>query len=123
MKSLADLAAIREKMKAQVGLRREHENFISVVVGMGTCGIAAGARDVLAAFVEEAAKEDLGKVIVTQSGCIGLCACEPVVEVTIPGQEKVTYVNVTAEKAREIMERHIRGGEAVTAYMADAANN
>ena len=90
MKSLAELAAIRDKMKDKVAIR-EGSGAIRVVVGMATCGIAAGARPVLASFVEEVAKEGLTeKVTVTQTGCIGLCQYEPIVEVMEPGKPKVT---------------------------------
>lgn len=116
MKSLADLAAIREKMKNKVGLRSDHEEGTRIVVGMATCGIAAGARPVLNAFVEEAAKIENGSVIVTQTGCIGICQYEPVVEVMEPGKDKVTYVNMTAEKAKEVMDKHIRGGHVISDY-------
>ena len=90
MKSLAELAAIREKMKNKVSLR-EGENEIRVVVGMATCGIAAGARPVLSAFVEAVNKEELNdKVTVSQTGCIGICQYEPVVEIFEAGKEKTT---------------------------------
>ena len=87
MKSLAELAAIRDKMKDKVAIR-EGSGAIRVVVGMATCGIAAGARPVLASFVEEVAKEGLTeKVTVTQTGCIGICQYEPVVEVFEDGKD------------------------------------
>lgn len=99
MKSLAELAAIREKMKDKVAIR-EGNNEIRIVVGMATCGIAAGARPVLNTFVEEIAKEDLtDKATVSQTGCIGICQYEPVVEVYEQGKEKVTYVKITPDKA------------------------
>lgn len=116
MKSLAELAAIKEKMQNKVVMREGSED-IRVVVGMATCGIAAGARPVLNAFVEEVDKEGLsGKVIVTQTGCIGICQYEPVVEVFEAGKEKVTYVKMTAEKAREVVEKHLKGGNVVAEY-------
>ena len=115
MKSLAELNAIRDKMKNKVAVRKEHEG-TRVVVGMATCGIAAGARPVLNAFVEGVAKENLTDVTVTQTGCIGICQYEPVVEVMIPGQEKVTYVKMTAEKAREVIEKHLKNGTPVAEY-------
>ena len=101
MKSLAELKAIRDKMQNTVGLRKEDadEQATRVVVGMATCGIAAGARPVLAAFTDEVAKRNLHHVMVTQTGCIGICQYEPVVEVMEPGKEKVTYVKMTPEKA------------------------
>ncbi len=116
MKSLAELAAIREKMKDRVVLR-EGQGDIRVVVGMATCGIAAGARPVLSAFVEGVANEGLSdKVTVTQTGCIGICQYEPVVEVFEAGKEKVTYVKMTAEKAKEVIEKHLKGGSVVSEY-------
>lgn len=116
MKSLAELAAIREKMKNRVVLR-EGQGDIRVVVGMATCGIAAGARPVLSAFVEGVANEGLSdKVTVTQTGCIGICQYEPVVEVFESGKEKVTYVKMTAEKAKEVIEKHLKGGSPVVEY-------
>lgn len=116
MKSLAELAAIREKMKNRVVLR-EGQGDIRVVVGMATCGIAAGARPVLSAFVEGVANEGLSdKVTVTQTGCIGICQYEPVVEVFESGKEKVTYVKMTADKAKEVIEKHLKGGSPVVEY-------
>lgn len=116
MKSLAELAAIKEKMQSKVVLR-EGSNDIRVVVGMATCGIAAGARPVLNTFVEEVAKEGLSdKVMVTQTGCIGVCQYEPVVEVFEAGKDKVTYVKMTAEKAKEVVEKHLKGGKVIDEY-------
>ncbi len=121
MKSLAELQAIREKMKDKVVLR-EGSNDIRVVVGMATCGIAAGARPVLNAFVEEVNKEGLSsRVTVSQTGCIGICQFEPVVEVYEAGKEKVTYVKMTAEKAKEVVEKHIKGGKVIAEYTVDRA--
>ena len=120
MKSLAELAAIRDKMKNKVVLR-EGTNDTRIVVGMATCGIAAGARPVLNAFVEainEAALVDT--VTVSQTGCIGICQYEPVVEIFQPGKEKVTYVKMTAEKAQKVVEEHIKGGKVVEEYTIGA---
>ena len=115
MKSLEELKAIKAKMQDKVNLRTSSAQ-TRVVVGMATCGIAAGARPVLAAFVEginEAGLSD--NVIVTQTGCIGICQNEPVVEV-FNGEDKVTYVKMTAERAKEVIEKHIKGGNVVTEY-------
>ena len=121
MKSLAELAAIREKMKDKVAIR-EGSGQIRVVVGMATCGIAAGARPVLNAFVEGVSEAGISdKVTVTQTGCIGICQYEPVVEVFEKDKEKVTYVKMTAEKAKEIIEKHIKGGAPVTEYTIGAS--
>ncbi len=119
MKSLAELAAIREKMQDKVLIRENHGN-LRIVVGMATCGITAGARPVLNAFVEGITKEGLTeKATVVQTGCIGLCQYEPVVEV-YNGDEKVTYVKVTAEKVGRIIEEHIKNGKVVTEYTIGA---
>ena len=116
MKSLAELQAIKERMKSKVVLR-EGTNEIRVVVGMATCGIAAGARPVLNTLVEEVNNQNLyEKVTVTQTGCIGFCQLEPIVEVYEPGKEKVTYVKMTSEKAKEVVEKHLKGGNVVTEY-------
>mgnify|MGYP005960927329 FL=1 len=116
MKSLEELAAIRDKMKSTVVLR-EGRNAIRIVVGMATCGIAAGARPVLNTFVEEVNKQGLlDKATVTQTGCIGICRFEPVVEVYEAGKEKVTYVKMTPEKAQRVVAEHIKGGKVVAEY-------
>ena len=116
MKSLAELQAIKEKMRDKVILR-EGVNSVRVVVGMATCGIAAGARPVLNALVEGVNKEGLTeKVTVSQTGCIGICQLEPIVEVFEPGKEKTTYVKMTPEKVKRVMAEHIKGGNIVTEY-------
>lgn len=123
MKTLAELAAIREKMQSKVVLR-EGEAATRVVVGMATCGIAAGARPVLNAFVDGVNNAGLNdKVTVTQTGCIGICQYEPVVEVFEEGKEKVTYVKLDAAKAAEIVEKHLKGGAVVTEYTIGAYKN
>lgn len=116
MKSLAELQAIRDKMQGQIGLRGEEENITRVVVGMATCGIAAGARPVLNAFVDGVAEKGLSAVMVTQTGCIGLCKYEPIVEITVPGQEKVTYIEMTPEKVKEVIDKHLVRGTVVSEY-------
>ena len=116
MKSLAELQAIKERMKSKVVLR-EGSADVRIVVGMATCGIAAGARPVLNAFVELVNAEALSdKVTVTQTGCVGLCQYEPIVEVYEADKEKVTYVKMTADKAKEVVEKHLKGGKVVTEY-------
>ncbi len=116
MKSLAELKAIRDKMQGQVGIRGEEENMTRVVVGMATCGIAAGARPVLTALSDMVQAKAMNNVSVTQTGCIGLCMYEPIVEVMEPGKDKVTYVKMTPEKAAEVVEQHLIGGKVVTKY-------
>ena len=116
MKSLEELMAIRDKMQEKVAVRNASDN-IRVVVGMATCGIAAGARPVLNAFVEGVANEGLtDRVTVTQTGCIGICQYEPIVEIHEKDKEKVTYVKMTADKAKEVIEKHLKGGAPVTEY-------
>ena len=122
-KTLAELQAIRDSMKDKVSLRNGTTG-MRVVVGMATCGIAAGARPVLNAFVEEVNNQGLTeKATVTQTGCIGICQYEPVVEIFEAGKEKVTYVKMTAEKARRVVEEHIKGGKIVHEYTIGAAQN
>ncbi len=116
MKSLEELKAIRDKMKDKVVLR-EGSSQKRVVVGMATCGIAAGARPVLNAFVEEVNREGLaGSVTVSQTGCIGICQFEPVVEVFEAGKEKTTYVKMTPEKAARVVKEHLASGKVVSEY-------
>ena len=118
MKSLQELAAIREKMKDKVALREAGDNTVRIVVGMATCGIAAGARPVLSQFVEEINNAGLSdKVTVTQTGCIGICQYEPVVEIFENGKEKTTYVKMDAEKAKRVVAEHIKGGKVVSEYI------
>ena len=122
MKSLEELKAIKAKMQDKVVLRTSSGD-VRIVVGMATCGIAAGARPVLNAFVEGVSEAGLGdSVIVTQTGCIGICQYEPVVEVYMPNAEKVTYVKMTAERAKEVIEKHIKGGKPVAEYTIGALN-
>ena len=121
MKSLAELKAIRDRAQAEMQMRQENPNAARVLVGMATCGIAAGARPVLNAFVEEIAKRGLKDVTVTQTGCIGICQYEPVVEVEIPGEEKVTYVKMTPEKAVKVVNDHLVNHNVVTEYTIGTA--
>ena len=118
MKSLEELAAIRNKMQNVVNLRSEASDCTRIVVGMATCGIAAGARPVLKAFSDGIQEKGIKDVMVIQEG---LCQYEPVVEVITPGKEKVTYVNMTSEKAVEVIEQHIIGGNVVTKYTINSA--
>ncbi|HIY09806.1 MAG TPA: (2Fe-2S) ferredoxin domain-containing protein [Candidatus Anaerofilum excrementigallinarum] len=121
MKSLQELAAIRDRMKQTVSTREAAHDSVRVVVGMATCGIAAGARPVLNAFTEEVARRELHDVLVTQTGCIGICQYEPVVEVFMPGKEKVTYVKMTPEKAVRVVGEHLVGGTPVAEYTIGGA--
>ena len=120
MKSLAELKAIREKMQNQVSLRSESADQTRVVVGMATCGIASGARPVLTALSDAVQTKGLTNVSVIQTGCIGLCQYEPIVEVLEPGKEKVTYVKMNPEKALEVLEKHLIGGQVISDYTISA---
>ena len=121
MKTLQELAAIRESMKNKMDLRSESDAEFRVVVGMATCGIAAGARPVLTAFLEEVAKRELKNVTVTQTGCIGVCRLEPIAEVYVPGEEKVTYVKLTPEMVPRIVSEHLVNHNPVAEYTIGAA--
>ena len=113
MKSIAELEAIRKKAQEDVKLRYEgDQDGIRVVVGMATCGIAAGARPVMMAFVEEVNKRQLKNVVVTQTGCMGSCRLEPMAEV-YHGGKRVTYVKLTAEDVRKIVAEHLVNGHVV----------
>jgi NADP-reducing hydrogenase subunit HndB len=121
MKSLEELKLIRERAREQMSLRKDNGDSIRVVVGMATCGIAAGARPVLTAFLDEVARRGLKDVIVTQTGCIGVCRLEPIVEVTLPGEEKVTYVKMSPEKVPLVVSEHLVNHRVVEAYTIGAA--
>lgn len=115
MKTIQELEEIRKKTLERINIRKEREG-TRVVVGMATCGISAGARPVLKALVEEVNKRGLQGVIVSQTGCIGICEYEPIVEVYRPGEEKVTYIKMTPEKVARIVVEHIVNGNVVTEY-------
>ena len=120
MKSIKDLQAIRERALASVNVRKE-EDGIRVVVGMATCGIAAGARPVMLQFVEEVNRRNLQNVTVSQTGCIGMCRYEPMVEILQPGKEKVTYVHVDPDKVSRIVTEHLVNGRPVMEFTITAA--
>lgn len=121
MKSLAELEAIRQRTLDKVSMRKDAEEGVRVVVGMATCGIAAGARPVMLAFMEEINKRKLTNVTVSQTGCIGVCRLEPMVDVMVPGQEKVTYVRLKPEMVGRIVAEHIVNGRPVTEFTIGAA--
>ena len=121
MKSMAELEAIRQKTLENIAMRKEVHDAARVVVGMATCGIAAGARPVMLAFMDEIAKRHLDHVTVSQTGCAGMCRLEPVVDVYVPGQEKVTYVKVTPDMVPRIVTEHIVNGRTVEEYTIGAA--
>ena len=121
MKSVEELLAIKNKVKGQMNVRSENdEGSIRVLVGMATCGIAAGARPVLNALVEEVAKRNLSNVYIAQTGCIGVCQYEPIVEIVEPGKEKVTYCKMTPEKAVRVVADHLVNGQPVAEYTIGA---
>ena len=121
MKSIEELLAIKQKAQAQIAARdADGQDGIRVVVGMATCGIAAGARPVLKALTDEIAKRGVKHVSVTQTGCIGMCQYEPIVEVFEPGKEKVTYVKMTAEKVAKVVNEHLVNGNPVVEYTVGA---
>ncbi len=114
--NIEELKKIRENMQREMDLR-VGEKAIKIVVGMGTCGIAAGARPVLAAIKEELARQHAENVTVTQSGCAGFCEQEPLVDVFRPGENKVSYGKVNPEKARKIVAEHIIGGRVLKEFV------
>ena len=118
MKSIADIKAIREKMQSEIILRDSDDaKETRIVVGMATCGISAGARPVFNTLIDEVAKRNLTDVKVTRTGCLGMCKLEPIVEVFVPNQEKVTYIHVDSEKAKEIIVNHIVNGNVCKDYL------
>ncbi len=120
MKTLEELMALRDAAKANLTARDDSTEITRVVVGMATCGIAAGARPVMNKFVEETAKRNLTNVTVAQTGCIGMCQYEPIAEVMVPGKEKVTYVQLTEEKVARIVVDHLVNGNPVAEYTVGA---
>ena len=123
MKSLAELQAIRNRMIEQVNMRKDDNIDTRIVVGMATCGIAAGARPVMLEFVEELKRRGLENVTVAQTGCIGMCRLEPMVDVYLPGQEKVTYVHMNPEKVARVVAEHIVNGRPVQEYTIGATED
>ena len=120
MKSLAELQAIRNRMIEQVNMRKDDNIDTRIVVGMATCGIAAGARPVMLGFIEELKKRGIDNVTVAQTGCVGMCRLEPMVDVYVKGQEKVTYVHMTPEKVARVVNDHIVNGRPVDEYTIGA---
>ena len=120
MKSLAELAAIRARMMDQVNLRKDDNVDTRIVVGMATCGIAAGARPVMLAFIEELKRRGIENVTVAQTGCVGMCRLEPMVEVYVKDQEKVTYVHMSPDKVARVVGEHIVNGRPVDEYTIGA---
>ena len=123
MKSLAELEAIRKATFSKMSVRKEDSDTIRVVIGMATCGIAAGARPVMLSFMDEIQKRQLNNVTVSQTGCVGMCRLEPMVDIILPGKEKVTYVHVKPEMVPRIVTEHIVNGNPVQEYTIGAAEN
>ena len=119
MKSIADLEKIRKEALEKINIRKENDG-TRIVVGMATCGIASGARPVMMALVEEVKKRNLDNVTVTQTGCIGACNMEPMIEVYKAGDDKVTYIKMTPEKAQKVVLDHVVNGKVVKEYMIEA---
>ena len=124
MKSLAELEAIRKNTLERINLRREDKNDLTrVVIGMATCGIAAGARPVMLSFMDEIQKRGLNHVTVSQTGCIGMCRLEPMVDVITPDGTKTTYVHVKPEMVPRIVAEHVVNGRPVAEYTIGAAED
>ena len=124
MKSLAELEAIRKATLSRINVRTEEKGETTrVVIGMATCGIAAGARPVMLSFMDEIQKRQLAHVTVSQTGCVGMCRLEPMVDIVVPGKEKVTYVHVKPEMVGRIVAEHIVNGRPVQEYTIGAAEN
>jgi len=115
IKSLEDLKRVREEALEKRKIKTA-EGSVQVIVAMGTCGIAAGARDTMKAILDHIESNNLSGVIVTQTGCIGKCDYEPIVSVSV-GEEKVTYGHINPERARKIMQEHVAGGKALTEWI------
>lgn len=114
IKSLDELIKLKEEVKSKVSIREQGdniENLVQVKVAMATCGIASGAREVMNYMIEELGNQKIDNVVVTQTGCMGYCYAEPTIEVSLPGEEPVVYGDVTKEKAKEVIEKHIKNGE------------
>ena len=117
--TLDALRNLRAQKQKELSKRDPSNKDIQVIVGMGTCGIAAGAKDTFAAILDALDKKNISNVLVRQTGCMGLCHSEPTVEVIAPGMPPVIYGNVTAEASRKIIEDHVAGGKLVDDMICD----
>ncbi len=115
MKTLEELKKLRDESKKNMEMR-DTDKKTRIVVGMATCGISAGARPVLQTLIEEVDEKNLSDVQIVQTGCIGICRYEPIIEVYKPGEEKVTYIFVDSRKAKRIIDEHIIKGKVVNEY-------
>ena len=122
MKNLEELKIIRERTRARMELNDAAAPHVRVVVGMATCGIASGARPVMNRLAEEVAKRCMGHVTITQTGCIGLCQYEPIVEIYEQGKEKVTYIKMDPEKAAEVVDKHLSKGFVLSKYTLNSTS-
>lgn len=116
IKSFEELKKIKDQVQSKIDLREKGENIdnlVQVRVAMATCGIASGAREIMNYMIDEMEASGVDNAVVTQTGCMGYCYAEPTIEVTTPGKEPVVYGDVTKEKAKEIIEKHIIKGEMV----------
>lgn len=114
--SLEELKKLKQTLQSKVDIREKGEDIdkqIQVKVAMATCGIAAGGKKVMDTIIAESKVQGLNNVVVTQTGCMGLCYCEPTIEITVPGKEPVVYGNVTEEKAKELVLKYMKNGELV----------
>ncbi|MGD9380224.1 MAG: (2Fe-2S) ferredoxin domain-containing protein [candidate division WOR-3 bacterium] len=112
---IGDLEKIRDKVRRTAALRQGKAR-AKITVHMGTCGIAAGAREILSNLMQEIQKKKLADIIVTTSGCAGLCSREPMATVEITGQPPVKYVDLTSEKMKKILEQHVIKGKIINEY-------
>jgi NADP-reducing hydrogenase subunit HndB len=119
IKSLEDLKRVREEALEKRKVKTA-EGTVQVIVAMGTCGIAAGARDTMKAILDHIESNNVSGVVVTQTGCIGKCDYEPIVSVVIGAEPKVTYGHINPERAREIMQEHVAGGKVLTDWLIPA---
>ncbi|MBE6009598.1 MAG: NADH-quinone oxidoreductase subunit NuoF [Lachnospiraceae bacterium] len=120
MKSINELLALKEKAQAQMGARCAGSDMTSIVVGMATCGIASGARPVLEEMQKKVEEEGLDTVMVTQTGCVGMCQYEPILEVYEPGKPKVTYIQMSPDKVDRIVQEHLKGGSVVEDFTLES---
>lgn len=115
MKTIEDLRHLREQLKDAMDVRKEEG--IRIIVGMGTCGIAAGARGVMTAILEEIRKRNLTNILVEQTGCIGMCEKEPLVDIVRPGEPRITYGNVTPQLVPRLIAEHVVNGRIVADHV------
>lgn len=117
--TLEELRKLRSSQKSEMERRDTDGKEIHIIVGMGTCGIAAGAKDALDGFLDAIKKNNLNEVVVKQTGCMGLCYSEPTVEVKVPGMPDVIYGNVDAAVAKNIVEQHVMNKKMVQDHIQD----